>query len=96
MPGHDPCLVPVQEDGLKRAVEAFHAHLPLEQMQGPGCLEWHLAKPHFTNIISETGRGVLGVITEPVRGYRDGGDCLLPLHVAALNIMLCRGQGLTA
>ena len=66
-----PCVE--QEDGLKKAVEAFHAHLPLEMMKQEEPLNWHLARPHFVNVVSETGRGILGIFSEPVRGYREGG-----------------------
>ena len=62
-----------QEDGLKKAVEAFHAHLPLEMMKQEEPLNWHLARPHFVNVVSETGRGILGIFSEPIRGYREGG-----------------------
>ncbi|KAL0052666.1 hypothetical protein WJX82_005636 [Trebouxia sp. C0006] len=61
------------EDGLKKAVEAFHRHLPLQKMTTDEPVNWHLAKPHFVNIFSEVGRGLVGVFTEPVRGYREGG-----------------------
>ena len=36
-------------------------------------MNWHLTKPHFGNFVSETGRGVVGIFSEPVRGYREGG-----------------------
>lgn len=69
----------VQEDGLVKAVDAFHAHLPLDKMGGsPGKagkegLWSDVAKPHFSNVLHETGRGVVGIFSEPVRGYRDDG-----------------------
>ena len=69
----------VQEDGLKKAVEAFHRHLPLQKMTTDEPVNWHLAKPHFVNIFSEVGRGLVGVFSEPVRGYREGGELLLYL-----------------
>ncbi|KAA6419998.1 MAG: UDP-Glycosyltransferase superfamily isoform 1 [Trebouxia sp. A1-2] len=61
------------EDGLQKAVEAFHRHLPLEKLTTDKPVNWHLAKPHFVNIVSEVGRGLVGVVSEPVRGYREGG-----------------------
>ena len=62
-----------QEDGLKKAVECFHDHLPLEDTQGKLPLTWELTKPHFGNFFSETGRGMTGFFSEPVRGFREGG-----------------------
>ena len=63
----------LQEDGLKKAVECFHSHLPLEDPQGKLLQTWELTKPHFSNIFTETSRGMTGLLSEPVRGFRDGG-----------------------
>ena len=90
----------VQEDGLQKAVEAFHRHLPLEKLTTDKPVNWHLAKPHFVNIVSEVGRGLVGVVSEPVRGYREGGELLMFLFSscspdeALLNTTYERGRSL--
>ena len=58
-------------------MDAFHDHLPLESTEGHLPLHWELTKPHFGNFFSETGRGMTGFFSEPVRGYREGGDLSL-------------------
>ncbi|KAL3162062.1 hypothetical protein ABBQ38_009126 [Trebouxia sp. C0009 RCD-2024] len=61
------------EDGLQKAVESFHRHLPVEDGQGGLPLTWELTKPHFGNFFTETSRGMTGLVSEPVRGFREGG-----------------------
>lgn len=56
-----------------KAVECFHKHLPLEDTEGRMPLTWELTKPHFGNFFTETGRGMTGFFSEPVRGFREGG-----------------------
>ena len=73
------CTCAIQEDGLKKAVECFHSHLPLEDTGGQLPMTWELTKPHFGNFFSETGRGVTGFFSEPVRGFREGGTLLCTL-----------------
>lgn len=64
-----------------KAVNAFHAHLPLDKMQeacttGHDQAMWHdVARPHFSNFVHETGRGVVGIVSQPVRGYKENGNC---------------------
>lgn len=69
-----------QEDGLVKAVNAFHAHLPLDKMQGNKPTKqdqkamWQdVARPHFSNFVHEAGRGAVGIVAQPVRGYKENG-----------------------
>lgn len=63
-----------------KAVNAFHAHLPLEKMQGSNqqgqdkVLWKDIARPHFSNFVHETGRGIVGIVSQPVRGYKENGN----------------------
>lgn len=73
----------LQEDGLVKAVNAFHAHLPLDKMrganpagQGHEAMWSDVARPHFSNFVHEAGRGVVGIVAQPVRGYKKSGNVL--------------------
>ncbi|KAK9794957.1 hypothetical protein WJX73_003179 [Symbiochloris irregularis] len=62
-----------KEDGVAMGVEAFHRHLPVEDMMAGRPTGLRLSEPGLTDVFSETGTGVIGFFTHPYKDAKKKG-----------------------